>query len=321
MVMHQLWMGVNGGLNMITRRKETAGVAPPRPRKENIWKSDGLVLVSRVQSSGDVFQDVAKAVDFLGGMGRLVEQGDEVTLVPNFNSDDPFPATSDLTFVRAVMDVVRGAGASRVILATSSGLPWLPTSETVRKLGVLSLAREMGVELVLLDEDEFYDVPVHGKYLRIVSIPRTIYQSKKLIYLPCMKTHQLAKFTMSIKLPMTFPHPVDRGRIHTTGLERNFPEISLAIQPDLIIMDGRKAFVTGGPDRGTLVEPGMIMASGDMVAIDVEGLNILQKYQADNKLDTNVWHLPPILLASSHSLGVHNKNEYRVVESDAQSPT
>lgn len=314
MVMHQLWMGLSGAIKMVTRRKETIGIAPPKPRKENIWKSDSQTTVSRVKSSGDVLQDVRKAVDLLGGMGRLVNQGDTVTLVPNFNSDDPFPATSDLGFVRAVIDIVRGDGAARVIMATSSGLPWLPTSETVRKLGVVSLAREMGVELVLLDDDEFYDVPVRGKYLDVISIPRTIYQSQKLIYLPCMKTHQLAKFSMSIKLPMAFPHPADRGRIHTRGLERNFPEISLAIQPDLIIMDGRKAFVTGGPDRGTLVEPGIIMASGDIVAIDVEGLKILQQYPADNKLDTNIWHLPPILIAGSHSLGVHSKDEYRVVE-------
>jgi uncharacterized protein (DUF362 family) len=94
------------------------------------------------------------------------------------------------------------------------------------------------------------------------------------------------------------------------NLERKVAEISLVWQPDLIIMDGRKAFVTGGPAKGELVEPGVIMASGDMVAIDVEALKILGSYNAKNKLLSDPYDSPQIATALKHGLGCR---EYEVV--------
>ena len=49
-------------------------------------------------------------------------------------------------------------------------------------------------------------------------------------------------------------------------------------------MDGIKAFTTGGPDRGTLVEPNLLLASRDRVAIDAVGVAILKMYGAKGKV-------------------------------------
>ena len=78
-------------------------------------------------------------------------------------------------------------------------------------------------------------------------------------------------------------------------------------------MDGRKAFVSGGPAKGQLVEPGVVLASGDLVAIDVEAIKILLAYKANNKLTADPWQLPQVVAASRHGLGV-GKNGYTVVE-------
>ena len=78
-------------------------------------------------------------------------------------------------------------------------------------------------------------------------------------------------------------------------------------------MDGRKAFVSGGPDKGEMVQPGIIMASGDMVAIDVEGLKVLLSYRAKNKLPGNPWDSPQIVTALTHRLGCKKEGEYRVL--------
>ena len=77
-------------------------------------------------------------------------------------------------------------------------------------------------------------------------------------------------------------------------------------------MDGRKAFVSGGPDRGDLVRPGIIMASGDMVAIDVEGLKVLLSYRARNRLPDNPWDAPQVVTALKHHLGC-KEGEYKVL--------
>ena len=49
-------------------------------------------------------------------------------------------------------------------------------------------------------------------------------------------------------------------------------------------MDGIKAFVTGGPDQGKLVEPNLLLASHDRVAIDAVGVAILKLYGAKGKV-------------------------------------
>ena len=43
-------------------------------------------------------------------------------------------------------------------------------------------------------------------------------------------------------------------------------------------MDGIKAFVDGGPEQGHEVEPMLLLASKDRVAIDAVGVAILRSY-------------------------------------------
>jgi len=141
-------------------------------------------------------------------------------------------------------------------------------------------------------------------------MPRSAYEADKIVYLPCMKTHNLARFSGALKLAMGFIHPGERRALHARNLEQKVAEISLAWQPDLIIVDGRKSFVSGGPNKGELVEPGVIMASGDLVAIDIEGLKILGSYKANNRLPPNPSDSPQIAVALRHGLGF---KEYRLI--------
>jgi uncharacterized protein (DUF362 family) len=96
-------------------------------------------------------------------------------------------------------------------------------------------------------------------------------------------------------------------------LQEKLAEISLCWQPDLIVMDGRKAFVSGGPNNGQLVEPGLVLASGDLIAIDVEAMKVLLDYRASNKIPANPWDLPQITTALKHGLGP-KEGKYIVVD-------
>ena len=90
-------------------------------------------------------------------------------------------------------------------------------------------------------------------------------------------------------------------------------EVNLCWQPDLIIMDGRKAFVSGGPDKGQVIEPGLLLASGDLVAVDVEAMKVLLDHGASNHIPANPWELPQIATALKHGLGV-GEGQYVVIE-------
>jgi uncharacterized protein (DUF362 family) len=154
---------------------------------------------------------------------------------------------------------------------------------------------------------------IDGDYLSSVIMPRSAYEADKLVYLPCLKTHQLAWFSGAMKLAFGFVAPGQRRSFHLGYLQQKLAEVNLCWQPDVIIMDGRKAFVSGGPDKGQLVEPGILIASGDLVDTDIEAMKILLAYKASNKIPTDPWQLPQVVTAMKHKLGA-DKDSYIVIE-------
>jgi len=298
---------------MFDRVPKGLDIVPPRSRKETPFREDGVVLVSKVKVEGDLKTSVTKAVELIGGLEKVVSKGERVMVKPNFNSADPYPGSSDLEFVKVVIRMLTEAGA-KVVVGESSGGIWRPTRRVMEKLDAVRQLTDMGAEVIAFDDKErrwdWVRVRVDGDYIREVTVPGSVYEADKIVYLPCMKTHRFARFSLSLKLAIGLVHPGERRRMHMRNLERKTAEFSLALQPDLIIMDGRKSFVSGGPDKGELVEPGVIMASGDLVAIDVEALKILGSYKAKNRLLPNPYDSPQIMSALKHGLG---SREYKVV--------
>jgi uncharacterized protein (DUF362 family) len=77
-------------------------------------------------------------------------------------------------------------------------------------------------------------------------------------------------------------------------------------------MDGRKCFISGGPANGELREPNVILASGDRIAIDVEALKIIQRYEGAS-LNQNPWSYAQIRRAVELGIGVKDEREYDVI--------
>jgi uncharacterized protein (DUF362 family) len=203
-----------------------------------------------------------------------------------------------------VVELILEAGA-KVTIGESAGAVWRPTRKVFNQLGVPELARRLGVELIAFDDrpNDWVQVKINGDYLSKVIMPRSAYEADKMVYLPCMKTHTLGAFSGAIKLAFGFVAPGQRRSFH----------FGLCWQPDLIVMDGRKAFVSGGPNKGQLVEPGLVLASGDLIAIDVEAMKVLLDYRASNKIPANPWELPQIATALRHGLGT-GEGKYIVVD-------
>ncbi len=47
-------------------------------------------------------------------------------------------------------------------------------------------------------------------------------------------------------------------------------------------MDARKCFINKGPSEGELAQPDLILASTDRVAIDIEGIKIIQGFKGNS---------------------------------------
>ena len=296
------------------RTPKNVPAVQPKPRKQNPWQKDGKAIVAKVTAGSDIKQSIRSLLDLLGPLSVAISKGDKVMVKPNFNSDDPPPASTDLNFLRAMVEMLLEAGA-KVTIGESSGGIWRPTVNVFRRLSLYEFAKSLGVELIAFDDrpNDWVRIPINGNYLHSLTMPRSAYEADKLIYLPCMKTHQLAAFSGALKLPFGFVHPGERRAFHRSHRAEKLAEVNLCWQPDLIVVDGRKAFVTGGPQRGKVVEPKIILASGDPVAIDVEAVKVLLGYKARNRLTSDPWQLPQITTALKHRLGA-GKDGYTVVE-------
>lgn len=188
------------------------------------------------------------------------------------------------------------------------------TEEVMQCLNFHALGREYGIKTVNFDQGKYIKKKINGRYLKSVRMPAILEEVDKLILLPCLKTHRYARFTMSLKLGVGFIKKIERTFLHMAHTEEKIAELNLAYTPALIILDGRQAFVTRGPEAGELVQPNILMAGTDRIAIDVEGLKILKSYPAENKLAGDIWQLPQIKRAVELGLGVKNENQYSVME-------
>lgn len=292
------------------------GLAQPRPRTVNRFVRNGKSLVSVVGSGAGVKSTVGRALDLIGGLSLLVSPGDSIMLKPNLVRDNPAPCSTPLDFVRAVIELLREAGAGPITIAEHTGIVCEDTKKVFHTLGYDALADEIGVELVAFEDDDWLEVELPGCLWQPYLVPRSIYEADKRIYLPCLKVHRQARYTNALKMPVGCTHLGQRRLLHAgthADLERRVAELNLTWQPDLIITDGRKAFVTGGPADGDIVEPGIFMASGDPVAIDVEAVRVLQRYPADNGLTMPAWETPVIAHAVKLGLGARNDAEVQVI--------
>lgn len=287
-----------------------------RHRLPNPYMKDGKALVSFVLASREVKNDIRKAVELLGGFGQSLKSPDRILLKPNFNSDDPPPGSTALDFLAAVIDLLREHGCTRISVGESSGRPWVPTEKVFKNAGLAARMAEMKIPLLDFDRSEYMDVPIGGEYLDIIAYPKDLEGFDKIIYLPTMKTHFLGGLSMSLKLTVGMTHLADRTLLHGDNnlfVPQRAAEMNIPIKPDLIVMDGRISFVSGGPAIGLAVHPGVILASGDPVALDVQGVRLLQNYAAVNHLVGDAWSLPQIRTAVKHGLGIHNDGELLLI--------
>jgi len=290
--------------------------------KQNLFVRDGRPLVSKVAYEGNLKESIEVSVSLIGGIQKLVKKGDIILLKPNYNTADPYPGSSDPEFIKAVIDMLYKAGAGKVIVGERTA--FLHSRKVLEQAGIVKVAEEAGAEVVVFGKDGWHamfdrkgwrrvKVP-GGQYLRKVSLAKEALEIEKIVYVPLIKTHHAAEFTGAIKLSMGSVKPFfDQITFHARHLQEKLAELSLVVKPDLIIMDARKVFITGGPAKGELREPNLILASGNQVAIDVEGVKILQSYPGNGLAGKNVWDLVQIKHVIELGLGPRNEEEYEVV--------
>lgn len=242
-----------------------------------------MAKVSKVKADNDLKESVRKAVEELGGFSSFIKKGEVVLLKPNFNTQDPYPASTDVAFLRAIVELVYEQDPKSVIIGESSTLS-LNTRKVMQELGVFELLKmPIPPKIYNFDERDWVEKKIpKARFLKKVKVPKLLDKADKLILLPCLKTHNLAQFTGALKLSVGFIKPYQRTPLHLWHLQEKIAELNTIINSDLVIMDARKCFINKGPNRGKIKEPGLILASKDRVALDIEGVKIIQGYKGNS---------------------------------------
>ncbi len=276
-----------------------------------------MVIVG-LSRNRDTLESVRMALELAGGLG--IKEGETVLIRPNANTADPAPGSTNPEVLRGAIREVKKCNPGKIIVAEKS-MTTLDTEKVMKKLGLWQVAEEEGAdEILTFDHMKRW----HVKPDRASSwplgffVPEFLASIDYMIALPVIKTHWTATFTMGLKSQISITADRDRRQLpHGEGLDVIFgnmiAESNLVYKPHFYISDATKCFVTEGPNIGTLREPGIVMASPDVVANDTAGLALLKTLGTVPKIQRNsVWDQPQIKRAVELGLGVKNKEEITI---------
>jgi uncharacterized protein (DUF362 family) len=283
-----------------------------------------------MRKKSEVF--LIKTLDRNIGIRSLLEQfnlnnysGKNVALKPNFNSADPFPASTHIDTLETIVNVLKEAGVRRLTVAERSGMG--KTRDVLKKIGVFDLSNKLGFDVRVLDEegiDEWVKIGPDGTHWsRGFYISKLFLSVDKVVQTCCLKTHRYGgHFTMSLKNSTGLVARQVPGEsydymseLHTSPNQRlMIAEINRFYKVDLVVMDAIGAFVNGGPESGNVVEPSLLLASKDRIAIDAVGVAILRKYGTTKEITKgSIFKLEQIRRAAELGVGVESADDIKLV--------
>ena len=287
-------------------------------------------------SNGQVF--ILKTTDRATGVPALLDKfglqdfsGKRVAIKANFNSADPFPASTHLDTLRAIVETLKGVNPSSITLAERSGMG--DTQEVLEQMGVLDLSRQLGFNTIVLDDvgkEDWVKFEHEGTHwLKGFHIAKVFLDADKMVQTCCLKTHRFGgHFTLSLKNSVGLVAKKVPGgmydymwELHGSPFQRQMiAEINNHYKADLVVMDGIEAFVTGGPEQGQKVAPGVLLASRDRVAIDAVGVSILKMYGARGKVgEADVFEQDQLRRAAELGIGVKSADEIELTPLNQES--
>ena len=213
-----------------------------------------------------VMAAVRRSVDLVGGIGGVVKPGAKVLLKPNLLSarlpEEGVDTNPEV--VRAVVRLVKEAGASSIDIGDSPGGYRKNTDEVFEMSGMKRLAEEEGVGIVKFNSSRNIDG---------FPVSRHVLDADCVISIPKFKTHGITTLTAGVKNMFGALTGLYKARCHSKApREEDFAKILAKVyaiaRPDLTVLDAVVAMEGDGPSGGDLRSTGFVMASSDAVAID-----------------------------------------------------
>jgi uncharacterized protein (DUF362 family) len=158
--------------------------------------TDGEVFLIRTSDRGFGIRSLLQRFDLDSYSGK------RIALKANFNSADPFPASTHLKTLETLVRSLKEAGTSELILTERSGMG--DTRKVLEERGVLDLSEKLGFKVIVLDEQgKDHWVKISRDYTHWPEgfhLSKVFLEADKVVQTCCLKTHRFGgHFTLSLK--------------------------------------------------------------------------------------------------------------------------
>jgi len=267
----------------------------------------------------DRAQGVARAINLLK---TNPVKGKAVLLKPNFNSADPYPASTHNDTLEALFIHLKSMGAKSITLGERSGPP--DTLEVMEEKGIIELCKKHDVRIINfedLTEKDWVRIQPEGSHWRNgVLVARPIVDAECVVTTCCLKTHGYGGvFTMSLKLSVGTTNKKNMSELHTSfrSMRKMIAEINTGYTPSLIVMDGITVFTDKGPSHGPKKDADVIIAGTDRIAIDAVGLAVLKDLGSNSDImEKKIFEQEQISRAVELGLGVSGPDRIEIKSDD-----
>jgi uncharacterized protein (DUF362 family) len=278
---------------------------------------------------------IAGAPDRRGGVQRVLGEmdlsgfsGSEIALKANYNSADPPPASTHIDTLDMLSTAILSEKPKRLTLVERSGMG--NTRSVLQEREVIGLANKRGFSAIVLDELDrtgWREIQAPGlHWSRGFFIASIVAQADRVVQTCCLKTHRFGgHFTLSLKNSVgLIAKRVPKlnydfmGELHSSPNQRlMIAEINKFYRTDLIVMDAAEGFATGGPDKGKLIHPEVIIAGTDRVAIDAVGVALLRSFGTmHDVMEGGIFEQEQIARAAQLGVGVASAADIRLFPLD-----
>jgi len=321
-----------------TVKEEPASPGDQKPADDG-KPAGGTHLVGFGYDEGDRDAALQAALKETIGLG-MIKAGQSVYFRINSNSGDPYPYSTSPDTLISVGNMLRDIGVTDIRVGDRSFFGDQDTAGNLVANGMTAAAKKIGTTAKVYDTSvDWVELPAGStpNWQGTVRLPVDVTTADHMIILSCVKTHFISQITMSLKISLGLVHEDDRARdgnlkTHDTKiLYKQIAQVNKGFTPSLIIHDGYKALISGGPTvadkppnapstfkSGVVADAKTFIVSTDRIAADVGGIALLQTLSPSYELVTKTtpFQNPMIAAAVSAGLGIADASAW-----DASGPT
>jgi uncharacterized protein (DUF362 family) len=214
------------------------------------------------------------AMQAIGGMKRFISRGDIVLVKPNIAWDrvPEQAANTNPEVVETLVQMCLEAGAKEVKVFDN---PCEDARRTYVRSGIMEAAKKAGARVTYTDERRFRKMDIRGEILKEFEVYQEAVEVDKVINVPILKHHSLARLTMGMKNLMGLIGG-SRARLHW-NLDQAIVDLAAFFKPTLIVLDAVRVLTANGPQGGSLKyvkKLNTVAVSRDQVAVEALGATL-----------------------------------------------